>query len=159
MGASTDLRMGRLRVAGEDRTDDLGPELIAAAGARAADGLPRRLSDEADIPRLAECADEAAYLQAHCRLLRSRACVDLDRLEMPHRPGPFGRAVRAVRCLLWQFLRHPQDWVTFRQNAVNVQLAYELDFERDTRERQISDLEARLRNLEQTDPAPNEGGR
>lgn len=137
-----------LMVGGEDRSRDLGPELRDAAASLQDAGLAERIRKESDLTGLGAASDTEAYLDRHMELLRGRTAVDVSELTIPRTTGPGGRHITRLRTVLWKLLRHQQDWVALRQNAVNAQLAYELEFERDARRRDVAALEARVRALE-----------
>jgi hypothetical protein len=138
----------KIRVAGRDRTDELGAALIERSRRRPDCGVSRLVANEADVLSLSACKDTSEYLRRHIELLRSRNCQDAALFDTPAGPGLLGRIMHGIRLLLWKLLRYQHDWTIFRQNATNVQLSYELEFEREIRARQIAELEERVRELE-----------
>ena len=67
-----------------------------------------------------------------------------------------GRILLVVRKALWRVLRYQHAWLLFHQNAINRQLAYELAFEREERERQAAAFARRLARLEADTPPRDE---
>jgi hypothetical protein len=138
----------KLRVAGEEVSESLGVELAQAAAARADHGVAGCVDRESPVLSLREARDEGDYLDRHVTLLGSRNCVDLEQFEVPAGAGRRGQLVKRVRESLWKILRTPHDWYAFRQNAINIQLACELAFEKEDRARAVRDLTGRLEELE-----------
>ena len=138
----------RVRIAGRDRTDDLGRELTERSRLRPDCGLALRIAQEADVLSLSHSRSTADYSAGQMRLLRSRNCVDTSQFDVPARAGLLGRMAAVFKRFLWRVLRYQHDWSVFRQNSTNVQLSYELEFEREERAKQIADLERRVRELE-----------
>jgi hypothetical protein len=138
----------RLEVAGKDRSSDIGCELLEEAGRRSASPLSVRVERELPILDLKSAACVADYQDVHVDLLRARSCVDPSRFRTPVGRGPGGRLRHLLRRFFWKLLRYQYDWLAFEQNAINVQLAYELEFERDLRRKQIAALTDRIRRLE-----------
>ena len=139
----------KLVIAGKDRTDDLGRQLAETAQRRTQAILEESLRKESDVLALRESDSQEEYLRRHVTLLRARNCVDPARFETPCRPGVFGRCLHGIRMFLWKVFRYQHEWTAARQNTINVQLAYELECERELRERQVRRLEDRVRRLEQ----------
>ena len=133
----------KLQVAGKDRSDDLGRE-IAGAAARPDHGLARHIAYEMDVLGLRTAPCEEEYLDRHVKILRARNQVD---------PSSFAGSVSCgimdrIRRFLWKLLRYQHDWMSFRQNSINVQLSYELEFEKEDRKKQVAELERRIHELE-----------
>jgi hypothetical protein len=138
----------RILVGGKDRTADLGAELEAAARRRRDLGLVSLLEQEKAILSLKSRGNSGEYLDRHIELLRSRHGVDAGRWRPAGGRGAGGRLLAAVRSMLWKVMRPSVDWLTFRQNAVNAQLGYELEFLRDECRARAGELERRLSALE-----------
>jgi hypothetical protein len=134
----------KLQVAGKDRSSDLGRELAGSAAARPDHGLATHIAYETDVLGLRSAESAAEYLDRHVKILRVRNQVDPSAFEGP---GSGGLMVR-VRRFLWNLLRYQHDWTSFRQNSINVQLSYELEFEKEERKKQDAELEQRIRELE-----------
>ena len=139
----------KLRIAGVDHTEDLGIEIAEAAKSRTSSELDHLIHMEKDMLLLKAVEDEEGYLQHHNQLLQSRSGVDLDYLVMASSPGFVSRSVRMIRQFFWKVLRPVMDWIFFRQNAINVQIAAELEFEIKARRLHDKDMEKRLKLLEQ----------
>jgi len=145
----------KLWIAGQEQTDERGKTVQAAAQQRQAAGLTRLIEDEQAVLTLATADTETAYLDCHIRVLRDRNRIDPSAFSVPPSPGPLGRALRPLRRLLWKGLRYQHEWFAAQQNAINVQLAYELEFERNLHRKQVAALEQRLTRLEHSrDPSP-----
>lgn len=149
----------RLFINGGDRSEDVGEQLIETARQRPDCGLSRQIAEEMDVLTLKSTGKMTAYLDRHVELLRSRNCVDTAHFDFPvsrlraqasdaARPGVVGCVMYLIRRFFWKALRYQHDWMAFHQNSINVQLAYELEFEKAEREKQIADLEKRLNRLE-----------
>ena len=134
----------KLQAAGKDRSGDLGREIAGAAAARPDHGLARQITCEMDVLGLRSADSTADYLDRHVDILRARNQVDPASFQAPAFSGWMG----PVRRLLWKLLRHQHDWMSCRQNSINVQLAYELEFEKEERKKQVAELERRIRELE-----------
>jgi hypothetical protein len=134
----------KLHVAGKDRSGDLGREIVAAAAHRPDHGLATHIEYEMDVLKLRTADSAAEYLDRHVKILRARNQVDPCAFEGSVSCGFMGR----VRRFLWNLLRYQHDWMSFRQNAINVQLSYELEFEKEERRKQVAELERRIRDLE-----------
>jgi hypothetical protein len=132
----------KLQVAGKDRSGDLGREIAGVAAARSDHGLATQIAYEMDVLGLRSAGSTAEYLDRHVGILRVRNQVDPSAFE-----GPMGR----VRRFLWNLLRYQHDWTSFRQNSINVQLSYELEFEKEERKKQVAELDRRIRELEKRD--------
>lgn len=143
-------------VAGRDRSADLGAELMAAAARRPDRGLSRCIADEAPVLALKTAVNEAEFLSRYLALVQSRNRIDTQRFETPAGAGALGRLATWFRLLRWRLFRYQHDWMAFRQNAINVSVAYQLEFERLAREKQIAELDERLRRIEAAAGTPQE---
>jgi hypothetical protein len=139
----------KLSVAGKDRSEDLGRSIGEAAARLADAGLAETLRREEAVLNLRDRGTEEAFQGMHLDLLRGRNGVDPDAFALVPAAGWRGKIVAAVRRCLWRLLRYQHDWLTFRQNAVNVQLTYALELERRLRQRDRASLENRIRELEE----------
>ncbi|MFN2352425.1 MAG: hypothetical protein ABR497_10810 [Kiritimatiellia bacterium] len=129
------------------------PELAGQVRAAADDMArgPRRpdeVSPEIGAPALAHCASDADYLEHFMRLLRYRDAVDTLDFEIPCRPGPAGRLMRALKRVLWKLLRYQHDRIAFRQNLINGLHTQALEWELRQRQREIAELRGRITALE-----------
>ena len=138
----------KLHVAGTDRTERLGADLERAAVALRAPDLECRLAREAPALALREAENSRDYVDRYLAIVRSRACVDPSAYRPPVGRGFRGRFLHRIRRFLWRLMGDQHEWVARRQNAVNLQLVYELEFEVEARRRQVAELEARIRDLE-----------
>ena len=138
----------KLRIAGIDRSGDLGVELTRAALGRPDNGLSSDIADEADVLALGRASDVSDYLSRHVRVLRSRNQPDPEKFTVPAGSGALAGLMALIRRVLWKLTRWQTDRMAFRQNAVNVQLSWEIEFEKALRERRIADLERRMECLE-----------
>lgn len=138
----------RLLINGRDRSEDVGEQLIETARQRPDCGLSRQIAEETDVLTLKSTGRITAYLDRHIELLRSRNCVDTAHFDFPARPGLMGCLMYLIRRFLWKVLRYQHDRMAFHQNSINVQLAYELEFEKEARKKDVKALEERLNRLE-----------
>jgi len=150
----------RLLINGRDRSEDVGKQLIETARQRPDCGLSKQIAEEMDVLALKSTGKMTAYLDRHVELLRSRNCVDTTHFVFPvsrpewfgasdaARPGVVGHVMYLLKRFLWKVLRYQHDWMAFHQNSINVQLAYELEFEKEAREKDVKALEERLNRLE-----------
>jgi len=51
---------------------------------------------------------------------------------------------------LWRLLRYQHFWMAFRQNGINAMHAEAVDFEHQERQRQVAELKARVKQLEES---------
>jgi hypothetical protein len=137
-----------LEIAGKDRGGDIGRELLEEAGQRTDAALSARIARERPVLDLKSASCTESYQDCQVELMRARNCVDPSGFDTPAGRGPAGRLRHLFRRLVWRLLRYQYDWLTFEQNTINVQLTYELEFERDLRRKQTSELSARIRRLE-----------
>lgn len=137
----------KLLVNDRDRGPDLGTELTRHAHQRPESGLAARIEKERPLLSLSSAGTGAEYLERHIELLRSRNCADPAAFTMPGGRGLMG----IVRRILWKLTRWQTDSHAFAQNAVNVQLAYELEFEKQERRQETAELLRRIDTLEDRD--------
>lgn len=150
----------RVQVAGEDRTATLGRDLVGQAQGRRDANLERLLAGEMTLLSLCEAQSMPDYLERHLRLLRVRTSVDPAFFVVPPaRPGFAGRCIFQLRRFLFKLLRYQFEWLTFRQNLINDQLSYEVQFEHEDRRLELAELKRRVEVLEQARGAqrPAEG--
>ena len=138
----------RLSIAGEDCGHTFGEEIVESARCRRDERLEAALAQEAVLLGLKGSRHTADYLQRHIERFRSRTGIDPAGFSTPGRPGVCGRLLHLVRTGLWRLLKYQHEWLVFRQNTVNRQLAYELDFEHEERRWTETALEQRLLDLE-----------
>jgi hypothetical protein len=138
----------KLHAAGTDRTESLGQELERAATALRAPDLEARIHRETPVLALGKSENEQDYTDRYLAIVRSRACVDPSSFVPPAGRGLKGRLAERLRRFLWKLTGHQHEWISRRQNAVNLQLVYELEFEIEARRQQVAELEARIRELE-----------
>ena len=139
----------KLKIANQDRSDDLGREIAATEKSLEDSGFDDRVAKENEILSLHEAENEDDYLLRHIDLLRSRTSVDPSLLRISSSPGFLGRIMWLLRSLLWKLIRYQIDWSCFHQNKINAQLADELEFEVKSRMKHNVDIERRLKVLEQ----------
>lgn len=140
---------GLLIVNGEDRSGGMCAELRDKADAMRDDALELRIKREMDVLKLGSSVTGSEYLAQHTTLLRARNCVDTNAFSVNAGRGPAGRLMFVFRKFLWKLLRYQHDWMAFTQNQINVQTAYQLEFEIEERENQIARLEERIAKLEE----------
>lgn len=138
----------KLEIAGKDRSADLGAEISAAASGRKYQALEMLAAREAPVMRLSTCANTDRFLDTHIELTHSRNCIETSEFDTFIGKGLFGGLFRAVKRFLWKVLRYQHDWMSFRQNAVNIQMNYQLKFEHEDRMRTMAELEERVKALE-----------
>jgi L-malate glycosyltransferase len=135
-------------LAGQSAPDALIDTLRAAARTPPGADLARRLDNAARVLALRDAPDEEAFQEQLTRLTRRTAGIEPDLFALPPPRTRAEHARRAVRYGLWRGLRYLFDWVLFRQNAINAQLAGALEFQERIHRRAIADLEDRLTRLE-----------
>ena len=138
----------KLSIAGRDRSVDLAEELVAQAERRSNPDLTEKIEKEKDILCLKESGGAEDYQDRHLFLMRSRNCVDTEDFQLSSGRGLIGVLLRFVRRVFWKISRWQCDEMAFRQNAVNAQMTYQFEFERDARRKQIADLSERVEKLE-----------
>lgn len=138
----------KMSIAGRDRSADLAEELVAQAELRSNPDLAEKIEKEKDILCLKDSDGIEDYLNRHLLLMCSRNCVDPASFDLPSGRGVIGVLLRFIRRLFWKISRWQCDQMAFRQNAVNVQTTYLIEFERDARRKQIADLSERVEKLE-----------
>jgi len=141
----------KLNVAGQDRTQTLGPALRQQAEimARGDDHhQPARIAADISALALARAKSDADYLAHLIRLIRHRDAVDTLAFDIPRKPGLAGRCMQRLKALLWKLLRYQHDRITFRQNLINTQLTSALEFEVAQRQKEMADLKRRVAKLE-----------
>lgn len=134
----------KIIIGGQDRTSELGPALAAEAGVRMARPPHPPLPHSLSALSLRDARTEAEFLERWSGLIRRKAHVDTDKVEIARRPGGAGALAQKVRSLLWKVLRYQHNGVTGLQNQVNSQLTAALEFQFD----EISRLQARVAELE-----------
>ena len=140
-----------IKIAGCDRTQDLGPELRSRAVAMGQGDDHHR---PAEVPpgiaalSLAQARNEAEFVARLVQLLRHRDAVDASKFHNPRRPGLLNLCKDRLRTFLWQLLRYQRDRVVFRQNLINTQLTSALALESMQRQQVIEDLQKRVAELE-----------
>ncbi len=138
----------KLSIAGRDRSDDIGRELSDQALRRQNADMAGCMAREEDVLVLKKARDTADYLDKHVGLMRARNCVDPSLFDIPSGGGVRGAIVRFVRKIFWGITRWQCERSAFDQNAINIQLTYELEFEKEARAKDVAELSARVRKLE-----------
>lgn len=141
----------KLSIAGQDRTQDLGPALRqqAATMARGDDRhQPARIPVNISALALAQTKSDAEYLDHFIRLIRYRDAVDTLDFEIPRKPGVIGLGLARFKAFLWKLLRYQHDRITFRQNLINGLYSSALEYEVALRQKAVADLDQRLQRLE-----------
>ena len=141
----------KIIVAGQDLTEDLGPELKRQAEQMARGDTsrqPAKYDQTVSILALANAQSEETFLSELIRLLHYREGVDTHPYAIPCPPGLCGKCLVVVRKALWKLLRYQHDRMAFRQNLVSSQLTSALEFEIVQRRRETADLRQRLDELE-----------
>lgn len=139
----------KVYVAGEDRSEDLGAELEAAAEALARGGAPRGvLPTHVSAMSLRHATTEQEYLDELIRLLWYRTGIETSPAHVPHNGTRRSRLLAWLRLAAWKFLRYPFDHTAYQQNAVNTQLAAALEFLRRQDSGELAALRERVAELE-----------
>lgn len=111
-----------IRIAGQDCTEALKPQMDAETARMAALGECVFLPLSISALRLREQKTEEQYLDALTDLVRRRNHIDTRGFLIPRRPGLVGALMQRVRKLLWQLLRYQHERMAYRQNLVNSHL-------------------------------------
>lgn len=138
-----------LIMAGEDRSKDLGKELVARTHAHPCPDLQAQIDREPILTHPRAIDSTEPFSQTHLDLLRHRQCVNLDGFTTPAAPGIKGRLLHRIRLIFWSLLRYQHEWSTRKQNSINTQLTYALQFEQEERKRETDALRNRIDQLEQ----------
>ena len=139
-----------LHIAGSDATEGLGAELSATAARLSHPATEERLRQEADVLDLQAAASEADFERHYEMLVRTRCDIDPASFSLPQGVGTVaGIKDKLKNALLKNGLNLLARWIAQRQNTVNSQLAYEIEFERRTRAREVAELKERLAKLEE----------
>ncbi len=141
-----------IKINGNDRTAEIGRQLTEASARRSAGKYEELAACENPVLGLAGSARKGTLPDDHMKLLRARLEVDSSLFAVPSAgSGLLAGLKRWLRGFLWTLLSYQHNWFAFRQNAVNTQLYYLMEFERAEYLRKINDLEQRLRMLENKD--------
>ena len=141
----------KLKVAGQDRTHDLGRELRQQAEVMErgeANRKPKSSLMAPDIMPLARVQSEAEYLDQLIGLIRSRNAVDTLDFAIPRKRGVVGRLMTRLKARLWKLLRYQHDRIAFQQNLINALQGSALEYEIALRQKAVADLDQRLKRLE-----------
>lgn len=123
------------------------------------DDLAERIAGESVILDLREAHDESDFMARLLKRFGNRTQIGFERMRRPPAHGLKGKALEAVRRVLWSLMRGPHDWAAFQQNAVNEQTIRALALEVRLRRREGAALRARLEALERAvEPAGTRGG-
>jgi hypothetical protein len=137
-----------LRINGDDRSGDLGRQLAEAASGRCACSYKTIVEREKPVVELTGSARKGKLADEHMRLVRTGLEVDPSRFDLPVGRGFLGMMKVRLRKFLWKLMSYQHNWMAFRQNAVNTQLYYLIEFERSENQRRIGELERRVKELE-----------
>ncbi len=144
----------QITVAGQNRSDELGPILEQNVSGRSAIAdIQARIDEQADVLALKEFRTSTAFLDAFTQLVSRKGYVQPDTFPLPCAQGPASRVFGSLRRVLWKLTRWQSDAMAFQQNAANQQLAGLLAFEKAERERQVQALQERLDALESGGPS------
>ena len=139
----------KIVISGQDRTQDIGSGLQAAARNRTTDsGRPAEIAPAISCLRLLEASSEIQYQQTFLNLLRYRDNVDTLPFPIPHKPGLVGTLTARVKAVLWKVFRYQYDRITFRQNLVNHLYTSAFEFQHREQQREIQELRRRVAALE-----------
>lgn len=141
----------KIFVANKDRTDDLGAAIRASAQVRMRGRereMPAQLPPEISALALAQAKSDAEYLDHLIRLISYRDAVDTLDFNIPRKSGLAGLIIARIKAFLWNFLRYQHDRIAFRQNLINTQLTGAMTFEVAARQKEIAELNQRLKRLE-----------
>jgi hypothetical protein len=134
--------MKHIKIAGEDRTQDILPGTDTHPPA----------TDPAAL--LLQARNEAEYLSRLLSKLRTESGLHTSTLTPSTRPSPLGRLQGTIRRFLWKLLRYQHDHMAFQQSAINTQTAAALEFLRAEYQHDLNRLSKRLAALEKRDPSP-----
>ena len=137
-------------VNGTEKSDTLGVEITRQAEALQSAEYDVLLADKDDILALRDANSVSEYLAQYIAVIRRRPDVNPAFFTQTKRPGVKGRLSYAIHMFLWKLLRYQHYWTAFHQNAINATHAEALDFERQERCRETSELQARIQDLERT---------
>jgi len=148
-----------LLVAGEERSGGLGQSIRDEAARLGNPALSERLSGELLISELSEIANEEEYLTRQLELLGTRTQLDLNQCELPDSSsgGLPKKLIGKLRGFIWRLIRFAPEWMVYKQNTVNEQLAISMAHEVRLRRRENEELRRRIESLESA-TAPQHGG-
>ena len=135
-------------LAGQDQSADLDPTLDAAAQQRPDPDLARRLTNADQILALRSAQDEADFQNRLVAISSRTAGIELALFDLPPPRSALEGFRRRIRQGLWRVLRYLFDWLMFRQNTVNHQIASSLEFQNQVHRQAVEGLQTRLARLE-----------
>ena len=135
-------------VANKDRSGDLGKELTESARKRVNQVPPAGFSRHDSALALKETGTDTEYLNAFLNLLRIRCGLKTGPFDVPAKPGMAGKLIAWTRKLLWRILRYQHDRMAFQQHVINDLMTSAVEFEKASREKEISALKERVAELE-----------
>ncbi len=137
-------------VAGEEVTGALGESVKERASNLRSAEYDLLLEREGDVLKLRDATTTDDHLERYITLMRRRFDVDPAFYTQPRTPGLKGTISYTIRMFLWRLLRYQHFWMAFRQNGINAMHAEAVDFEHQERQRQVAELKARVKQLEES---------
>lgn len=108
------------------------------------DFLPQSI----DSSQLINSNSEKEFLETYLKLIRIREHIDSLFFDIPTSNTFIGRLARYVKMFAWFFLRFIVDRIAFRQNLINSNLGYAIEFEHQLLLKELEDLKMRISELE-----------
>ncbi|NLB60766.1 MAG: hypothetical protein GX806_06875 [Lentisphaerae bacterium] len=139
----------KIFVANQNRTADLGAVIRQAVQTRQRGAQVPLLDPPAlSALALARARSEAEYLKELLRLMPYRSAVNTLDFDIPRQPGVWGWIMSRLKAFFWKLLRYQHDRILFRQNLINETGVSALEYESALRQKNIAELDQRLRRLE-----------
>ncbi len=138
----------KIWINGNDESESLGQDLTKKATTLENEAYASRAQDDSEILSLRNVESNAEYLDRYVKVVRKRQGVNPALYSQPRPPGLKGTISYMIRMFLWRILRYQHFWIAFHQNDINAMHAEVLDFEHQEHNRQISELEGRIKQLE-----------
>ena len=138
----------KIWINGNDESDTLGKDLTEKAATLAHEAYANLSQGASEILSLRSAESNAEYLDRYVNVVRKRGGVDPALYSQPRTPSLKGTISYTIRMFLWRILRYQHFWMAFHQNDINAMHAKVLDFEHQEHNRQISELEGRMKQLE-----------
>ncbi len=138
-----------IKVAGKERSHDLGDEISVAAANLQNPDLEGLLADERPIRELLAISDEETFLTRYLEVSGARNQIDLNRCKLPSTSGGITkRTLALVRQLVWRLNKFAFEWLLFHLNVINEQQSISLAHEVRLRRKENAELQARIEALE-----------
>jgi len=135
----------KIIIAGKDRTRDVGTDIVNNAGKLFDRELLRLLDGEKDLLAIGGFKGSDNFLGEFIRLLRFRNSIDYTELNEAFLSRSF--LIRFIRKVLWKLINPFNNWFAFKQNAINRSLLYAIEFKRDERLKELTNLKKEIERI------------